>query len=371
MQEWNETERNERIDLLRRALAARAPLMEERHQSACRLFNGFTEGWPALAVDLYGQTIVLHDYDESPLEGARAAAIAGGFYQEALPWIRAILWKARHGKTPEARRGVWLMEGPVDRKVRENRVWYALDLQASGDAGLYLDTRVLREWLRERMAGQRVLNTFAHTGSLGVAARAGGAGRVVHLDLRREWLNLAKTSYTLNGFPIDRGDFIAGDFWMVTSRLIRAGELYDCIILDPPFFAVSPKGRVDIEKNFGRLINKVRPLVADGGCLIAINNGVFVSGAQYLRELEELCSDGYMEVEACLPVGGDFTGEGGLDDGVPLITDPAPFNHSTKIAVLRIRRKDGARERVEVVRPVLPANDPDAPPAPAEEQVSE
>jgi 23S rRNA (cytosine1962-C5)-methyltransferase len=346
MQEWNETERNERIDLLRRALEARTPLLEERHESACRLFHGFTEGWPEIAVDLYGRTIVLHDYDESPLEGARAAAIAGGFYQEALPWVSAILWKSRHGTTPEARKGVWLREGPVDRKVRENGVWYALNLQASGDAGLYLDTRGLREWLRERMAGQRVLNTFAHTGSLGVAARAGGAARVVHLDLRREWLNQAKASYTLNGFPIDRGDFIAGDFWPVTSRLIRSGALFDCVILDPPFFAVSAKGTVDVEKNFARLINKVRPLVADGGCLVAINNGVFVSGAEYQRLLESLCEDGYLTVEARIPVGADFPGPGaGMRSALP---DPAPFNHSTKIAVLRVRRKDGARERVEV-----------------------
>jgi 23S rRNA (cytosine1962-C5)-methyltransferase len=173
---------------------------------------------------------------------------------------------------------------------------------------------------------------------------------VVHLDLRREWLNQAKASYTLNGFPIDRGDFIAGDFWPVTSRLIRSGVLFDCVILDPPFFAVSAKGKVDVEKNFARLINKVRPLVADGGCLIAINNGVFVSGAEYQGLLEGLCQDGYLTVEARIPVGADFPGpRAGVRSALP---DPAPFNHSTKIAVLRVRRKDGARERVEVAPPV-------------------
>ena len=51
------------------------------------------------------------------------------------------------------------------------------------------------------LAGKTVLNTFAYTGSLGVAARAGGAARVVHLDLSRAFLNVAKDSYARNGFP--------------------------------------------------------------------------------------------------------------------------------------------------------------------------
>jgi 23S rRNA (cytosine1962-C5)-methyltransferase len=97
-----------------------------------------------------------------------------------------------------------LNEAEPDRRVRENGVWYALDLQANRDAGLYLDTRSLRRWLKERMAGARVLNTFAYTGSLGVAALAGGAARVVHVDLKRDFLNIARTSYTLNGFAIHR-----------------------------------------------------------------------------------------------------------------------------------------------------------------------
>jgi 23S rRNA (cytosine1962-C5)-methyltransferase len=55
-----------------------------------------------------------------------------------------------------------------------------------------------------------------------------------------------------------------------------------------------------------------------------------------------LCADGYLTVEETIPVDQDFTTT--IDvarDGK--ITDPAPFNHSTKIAVLRVRRKDGRR----------------------------
>jgi 23S rRNA (cytosine1962-C5)-methyltransferase len=40
-----------------------------------------------------------------------------------------------------------------------------------------------------------------------------------------------------------------------------------------------------------------------------------------------------------VPVLEDFTGYAQTRTGVP-ITDPAPFNHSTKIAVLEVKRKD-------------------------------
>jgi 23S rRNA (cytosine1962-C5)-methyltransferase len=196
----------------------------------------------------------------------------------------------------------------------------------------------LRRWALDHLAGKTVLNTFAYTGSLGVAATAGGARRVVHLDRSRAFLNVAKDSYTHNGFPIRKADFLAGDFWEQVSRLKRAGEQFDCVFLDPPFFATGDTGTVDLVNQSHRLINKVRPLVADGGWLAAINNALFVSGADYMRTLEGLCADGYLSIETLIPVPPDFTGYPETQVRQPLV-DPAPFNHSTKIAVLRVRRK--------------------------------
>ena len=182
------------------------------------------------------------------------------------------------------------------------------------------------------------MNTFAYTGSLGVAALGGGAKRVVHLDLNRNFLNVAKTSYTLNGFPIDKSDFINADFFPGVARLKRTGELFDCVFLDPPFFSATSKGKVDLAAEGERLINKVRPLVADGGWLVAINNALFLSGRDYMSMLEELCADGYLRVESLVPVPDDFTGYPETRVG-KFVSDPAPFNHPTKIAILKVRRK--------------------------------
>ncbi len=188
---------------------------------------------------------------------------------------------------------------------------------------------------RSNLDGMTALNAFAYTGSLGVAARGGGATGVVQLDRSRQFLDIARRSYALNHFPIRRHEFIDADFFRETARLRRQRLTFDCVFLDPPFFSSGPGGVVDQENRSERLINKARPLVAPGGRLVAINNAVYVSGSDYMRTLEKICSDGRVQIEETIPVPDDFVGMIPLRSAA-FITDPAPFNHSTKIAVLRI-----------------------------------
>jgi 23S rRNA (cytosine1962-C5)-methyltransferase len=329
------------VSFLSDALAARTPSLDPSHQSALRLFNGFTEGNPTLVADLYATTLLLHNYADPPSLGQATIAEAQGYYLSQLPWLRAVIIKTRNATDEHERNGVLTFGEKPDHWVREHGVRYAIELTMNRDASLYLDTRNLRAWALQHLNGKRVLNTFAYTGSLGVAALAAGASRVVQLDLNRQFLNVAKTSCTLNGFPIHKADFLTGDFWPTVNQLKRKGDLFDCVFLDPPFFAATQNGVVDLAKNTTKLINKVRPLIADGGYLVAINNALFLSGANYLGELEALCADGYLRIEELIPVPEDFTGYPQTRvGGYPV--NPAPFNHPTKIAVLRVRRKTPA-----------------------------
>ncbi|NCP87949.1 MAG: SAM-dependent methyltransferase [Anaerolineae bacterium CG_4_9_14_3_um_filter_57_17] len=324
--------------LLERALTRRAFLLDENRQSALRLFNGFSEGAPNLIADLFAATLVLHNYADPPLEGIAALRAAEPFYRERLHGLKAILVKTRRGSEAEKRGLLTFGETPATH-IRENGVRYALNLTINRDTSFYMDTRNLRRWALENLRGKSVLNTFAYTGSLGVAALAGGAARVVQLDRNREFLNLAKDSCTLNGLPIVKADYLAADFFPAISALKKQGQRFDCVFLDPPFFSATSKGRVDLETDPVRLINKLRPLINSGGWLAAINNGLFVSGAEYLELLESLCADGFLQIERLIPVPEDFTAR---DDSLPLPypADPAPFNHPTKIALLRVLHKN-------------------------------
>ena len=324
--------------MLEKAIAARAELFDARHESAVRLFNGFYEGDAGIAVDLYAKTAVIHDYAALPEQSENTTAEITHALQAALPWLKTIILKTRNSSSPEKRNGEIIFGTDPDLRVKENGVWYAVDLCMNRDASLYLDTRNLREWTMRHSSGKTVLNTFAYTGSLGVAALAGGAARVVQLDRNRLFFEIAKRSYSLNRFKVNKKDFMVGDFWTLISRLKYEEARFDCIFVDPPFFAVTPNGVVDMENNSSRLINKVRPLINDGGRLVSINNAVYVSGKEYLESLEKLCDGGYLKIAELIDVPSDFTGCAETRTGIP-ITDPAPFNHSTKIAILEVRRK--------------------------------
>ena len=324
------------IQLLEEAIASRLSLMDSQHESAFRLFNGFTEGYPDLALDIYGRTLVIHNYADDPAQNQTLIHEVTSYLQNSLNWLHAGILKVRNGKTQEEKKGSLVFGDKPDRKIKEYGLWYSINLTLNRDSSLYLDTRILRKWIMDHLKDKSVLNTFAYTGSFGVAALKGGASRVVQVDLNREFLNIAKESYTLNGIPIQKGDFISRDFFEQVGNMKRENKRFDCVIIDPPFYSTTSKGKVDQVHDSARLINKVRPLINDGGILIAINNALYVSGQTYIQTLEELCKDGYLKIKELIPVPEDFTGYNKV--GSP-ITDPGPFNHSTKIAVLDVRKK--------------------------------
>ena len=333
--------------VLEAAIAARAPLIDAAHETAFRLFNGFSEGLPHLVLDVYQRSLLLHDYTPGGDPQMTAQALATARAQ--LPWLTSAVVKVRDG-APAARNGRVVFGAPDDlpRKVLEHGVWYALQLTLHRDASLYLDTRNLRVWAAEHLRGQRVLNTFAYTGSLGVAARAAPCGQVITTDANRQFLAIAGASFALNGFDVPRGDIRVGDFFSVVARLKREQALFDCVFVDPPVYAKSDHGVVDLQAGMGALINKVRPLVGHDGALVVVNNAVFVSGAAYTALLDSLCESGYLRLETRIDVPADCAGY--VRVGAPP-ADPAPFNHSTKIAILRATRKDGRRASTVRERP--------------------
>ena len=178
-------------ELLEKAITARTPLFEARHDTAFRLFNGFGEGNPNLVVDLYARTLLLHNYADAPEQTSALIQETQEFYQGRLPWLEAGLVKTRNAKAAEEKRGKVLFGTDPDSKIKEFNTWYAIDLTLNQDASFYLDTRNLRKWISENVKGKTVLNAFAYTGSLGAAALAGGASRVNQLARNHGYLNLA------------------------------------------------------------------------------------------------------------------------------------------------------------------------------------
>jgi len=317
------------------------------HESAFRVFNGFTEGCPDFSVEIFGTTLVIYPVNA---EANRQDILdIHDFYYKALPWLQTTIIKprTRNGKS-------YILHGssPV-KHVKENGIWYAVDLLLHQDSTLYLDTRILRNWITRNLVQKTVLNTFAYTGSLGAAAKASGAAAVIQTDLDNSFLQVAKRTYKLNSIPVTETEFQSGDFFSVTARLKSQQLRFDCVILDPPFFSKTDHGGFNLNSDFSRLVNKVRPLIAHLGYLIAVQNAVYVSGQAFMNELNSICASGYAQVADIIPVSPDFTGSVKPDfDYFP--ANPAPFNHPTKIAILRFERKDQLQANMPKL-PVFPA----------------
>ncbi len=327
------------LEIISRAVEHRRSLLTQLQ--TLRLFNGFYEGYPGLVLDRYGPALVLLDHGLPDGD----TVLFGDLAQWALAadlGLESVLLKQRRADDERRRNGLLIAGETLPDTTEEWGVKYALDLQLNQDASFYLDTRNLRRWLIDHAAGKRVLNTFAYTGSLGVAAGAGGAAQVVQTDLSEKFLQLSQKSWELNKLPLNRLAIQPGDFFRVAGRMRNQGRLFDLVILDPPFFSTTSAGRVDQQGETTRLINKIRPLVAHGGQLVVMNNAVFLSGAAFMAELEALCRSEYLSLGEIIPVPDDLTGYPDTVVDAPPAA-PAPFNHPTKIAILNVTRKDEQR----------------------------
>ncbi len=324
------------IERIKQASLLRASFAKDTH--VYRLFNGFFEGHPGLVLDRFGSTLVIMNHAEKAISNAFLLEIAN-WASASLPWLTAILFKQRQSSDTKEKFGRLLSGIQPSTQVDELTIKYALDLQLHQDSSFYIDTRNLRDWLRHNLRGMRVLNTFAYTGSLGIAAGVGGAAQVVQTDLNPKFLNLARRSWKLNNGIAGDQQVLAGDFFRITNQLRKAQRLFDCVIVDPPYFSITKAGRVNLAGETTRLINKVRPLVAHEGWLIIINNALFFSGADFIAELQNLCQSGYLSFEQIISIPADITGYPQTRVAFPHV-DPAPFNHPTKIAILKAYRKD-------------------------------
>ena len=325
-------------ELIRITSSKRNPVQQDTN--AYRIFNGFYEGAPGLVLDRYGQALVIMNHAEPGIYDLVVIDEIARWAIANLHGLEAVLYKQRQHPEEGMKQGRLLAGERLPDVITEHGVNYALDLQLHQDASFYLDTRLLRRWLLDHMAGKRILNTFAYTGSLGVAAGAGGASSVVQTDINPKYLRIARQSWTLNHLPENKYQAIPGDFFRVAGRLRADQRLFDCVILDPPFFSSTEAGTIDLLGETTRLVNKVRPLIAHQGWLVVINNALFLPGADFMAELEALCQSPYISFEQTIPVPPDITGFPETITTQPP-KDPAPFNHPTKIAILRFTRKDG------------------------------
>jgi 23S rRNA (cytosine1962-C5)-methyltransferase len=192
-----------------------------------------------------------------------------------LPWEPARVF----GKSlalDDDRSSPFLLRGdaslPMQSVVREGGIRYGLDFDAGPSHGLFLDQRANRALLR-RTPPKRLLNTFAYTCSFSVVAALGGA-QTVSVELSKKSVQRGRENFALNDIEIPPNHrLFADDVLDVMPRLVRRGEKFDAIILDPPTFSRGNKGRVwKVEEHFGGLLASALELATPGARILLSTN---------------------------------------------------------------------------------------------------
>jgi 23S rRNA (cytosine1962-C5)-methyltransferase len=141
----------------------------------------------------------------------------------------------------------------VESTALERTLCYAIDFSAGYSVGLFIDQRENRRFVRD-LAPATLLNCFAYTCSFSVAAATVGA-KTVSVDLSKKTLSRARENFALNSLPTTDHRFLADDVMEVLPRLARKGEKFDAIILDPPTFSRSHRGKAfQVEQDFETLL---------------------------------------------------------------------------------------------------------------------
>jgi 23S rRNA (cytosine1962-C5)-methyltransferase len=210
--------------------------------TACRVLNGEGDRLPGVVVDRYGDVLVCQ------LLTAGAARLAPALFAalEVRLAPRTIYERSEGAvrreeglpDTTGVRAGV---EPPVPLEIEEAGARFLVDVVRGQKTGFFLDQREARRRVRALACDRRVLNTFAYTGALSIAAGLGGARVVVSVDGSRPALALAEDAWARNGLPAAGAQWIEAN---VFEHLRAIDDAYDLVVVDPPPFV---RRRTDVE----------------------------------------------------------------------------------------------------------------------------
>jgi len=301
------TKREDLTELLAAALEARGELLDRLHAEetdAYRLFHGTVEGWPGLTVDRYGNLLLVQSFHQS-LAPENLAALED-FYAKVLPGLIPIYNDRSRGNSRIANQlaPATLEAARLPREVHELGVTYLVQARHEGqDLWLFLDLRASRRRVMRDAPGRSMLNLFAYTCGVGIAAAKAGACSVVNVDFAESGLAVGRQNAHLNDLAI-RPRFIKSDVFAALRQFAGIGQpervrgkrmpefpklepqQFDLVFLDPPRYAKSPFGVVDLINDYPAVFKPALLCTAEGGTLYCCNNVATVDRDGWLDQLQ-------------------------------------------------------------------------------------
>ncbi|RYD37566.1 MAG: class I SAM-dependent rRNA methyltransferase [Verrucomicrobiaceae bacterium] len=268
---------------------AAIPDIADGSTTAWRVLDGMGDGLPGAEIDNYGGHWVVQTRDAPFPEMLRRTLPEG---------CRSVWWKRLDQQNKQAPQPVLGDFPQAPFQVRELGLNYEIDLTAGYSQGLFLDQRLQRMRMLERLhswqaqpqrqpqelssrpvdppgdpeARPRVLNLFSYTCAFSVAAASAGA-LTTSVDLSRPYLEWGKRNMELNGLDAAAHFFCRGDSFDWLRRFAKSGRKWDGIVVDPPTFSRNADGRLfRVEHDFPALAAACLAVLAPGGWLLASTN---------------------------------------------------------------------------------------------------
>ena len=317
-------------EALRAALTRRQPLLAELHAQGTdcyRLFHGSQEGAPGLTVDRYGPQLLVQSFHQPLERDALLDVIDACRAALDLPLLPVYNDRSQTNSRIDRRDAVFQAsdEALADLVGHEWDLAYRVRARHAGqDPLLFLDLRNARGWIKRHSAGKSVLNLFAYTCGVGLCAAAGGARRVANLDFAEGNLAVGRENAALNP-QLPEMRFIQSDYFPAIRQLAGlpvahrrgqrlpsyprlAEERFDLVFLDPPAWARSAFGTVDLLRDYQSLLKPALLATAEGGTLVCCNNLAKVDAEDWREQVLRCASKSGRPVREAewLAPAGDF-----------------------------------------------------------------
>lgn len=250
-----------------------------------RLFNGRLQNSPELkhiVIDRYDHLVLLTTYHCADFDREWVDSF---LHQDDTH----LLWRERDRSTTHWH---YLQGEPLTELIcEEGGLHYKIKLGESQNVGLFLDMAHLREHLQNSYAGKSVLNLFAYTCSLSMAALRGGATQVTNVDMKSTFLNWGKENHQLSQLDLSRVSFLKHNILKSLNNYIKRGP-FDLVIIDPPTFQ---PGGFKLKKDYSRILKKLPKMLALGGEAIICSNDPLQSMEEFYHLISETLAVEHLE----------------------------------------------------------------------------
>tara|TARA_Y100001934_G_C12353711_1_gene776869 strand:- start:563 stop:1750 length:1188 start_codon:yes stop_codon:yes gene_type:complete len=255
-----------------------------------RLINGESDGWPALVLDRYDDTLVLKIYSTYwlTLLDELSATIVDLLKPDHLVLRMSRNIQALAAEQSNHSDGQMLI-GDVSDPVlfSENGICFESHVRAGQKTGFFLDQRENRQRVEQLAEGRTVLNCFSFSGGFSLYAARGDATSVADLDISQHALESASRNFSLNeddtrASSCPREQIKANAFdWLKDNPDRR----FDMIIMDPPSLAKKKSERKGAICAYQQLTRVAIGILASDGILVSASCSAHVRADEFFSAI--------------------------------------------------------------------------------------